>query len=73
VEHGKEADLGTQVLGVSTYRTQGISRGSEENAVDHLLVLVGDRGNLLRNRKHNVEVLAIEKFGLAALNPLSAS
>jgi hypothetical protein len=34
---------------------------------------IGDRGNLFRNGKHNVEVLAIEKFGLTALDPLSAS
>jgi len=34
--------------------------------------LVGDGSNLLRDGEYHVEVLAIEKFGLAALDPLRA-
>src|SRR4051812_42196775 len=73
VEHGKEADLGAQVFGVGGDGPEGFGRGAEENAVDHLLVLVGDRGNLFRHCEHDVEVLAVEEFGLAALDPFRAS
>lgn len=36
-------------------------------------VLAGDRGNLLGNSEHHVEVLAVEQFSPAPLNPLGAS
>jgi hypothetical protein len=72
VEYGKEADFRAEVFRISGYDPQGFGRGSEENAINHFLILVGDGGNLFRYRKDDVKVLAIEKFGLAALDPLSA-
>jgi len=72
VKDGEEADLRTQMFGVGGYGSLSFGHGPEENAVKHLLVLVGDRGNLFRHREYNVEVLAVEEFGLAALDPLSA-
>ena len=72
VQDGEEADLRAEVFGIGGYGTQGFGRGLEENAVDHLLVLVGDRGNLVRHREDDVEVLAVEKFGLAVFDPLGA-
>ena len=73
MEHGEESDLRTQVFGISGDGPQGFGRGAEENAVNHLLVLVGDWGNLFRHREYNVEVLAVEEFRLAVLDPLGAS
>src|SRR5258708_6765772 len=73
VKDGEEADLRTQMFGVGGYGSQSFGHGPEENAVNHLLVLVGDRGNLFRHREYNVEVLAVEEFGLAVLDPLGAS
>ena len=72
VEHGEEADLGAQVLGIGGDGAQGLGRGPEQNAVDHLLVLVSDGGDLFRHGEHDVEVLGVEKFGLAVLDPLGA-
>jgi hypothetical protein len=68
----EEADLRTQMFGIGGDGAQGFSGGSEENAVDHLLVLPGNRGNLLGNGEHHVEVLAVEQFGLPTLDPLGA-
>ena len=44
VEHGEEADLGAQVPGIGRDRAQGLGRRAEQDAVDDLLVLVGDGG-----------------------------
>jgi hypothetical protein len=70
MEHGEEADFGAQMLGIRSDGAQGFGRRLEENAVDYLLVLVGDGGNLFRHRKDNVEVLAVEQLGLAVSDPL---
>jgi hypothetical protein len=71
VEHSEEPNFGTQMFGISGYGAEGFCRGAEENAVDRLLVLVGDRGNLFRQREDDVEVLAVEELGLAVLDPFS--
>ena len=58
-------------LGSAAMVRQGFGRGAEENAVDHVLVLIGDRGNLFRHGEDDVEVLAVEKFGLAVFDPFA--
>ena len=72
-EHGKETDLGPQMLGVGRDGLQGFGRGLEEDAVDHLLVLVGDRGDLFRHGEDHMEIGHVEKFGLPVLDPLRPS
>src|SRR5215472_4038133 len=58
--------------GIGGDGAQGLGGGAEQNAVDHSLVLVSDRGNLFRHRKDHVEVLGIQKFGAAFLEPFRA-
>ena len=70
VQHGKEADLRTEMFGIGRDGSQRLGRGPEENAVDHLLVLVGDRGDLFRHGKDDVKIRNLQKFGLAVLDPL---
>ena len=72
VQHGEEADLGAQVLGVGGDRAQGLGRRAEQDAVDDLLVLVGDGGDFLRHGEDDVEVLGVEELGAAILQPLGA-
>jgi hypothetical protein len=36
VEHGKEADLGTEIFGIGSDGGQGLGRGSEQDAVDNI-------------------------------------
>ena len=45
VQHGEEADLGAQVLGIGGDGAQGLGGGAEEQAVDERLVLIGDGGD----------------------------
>jgi hypothetical protein len=40
--------------------------------IDHLFVLVSDRGNLVRYGEDNVKVLAVEKLDLTVFDPLGA-
>ena len=72
MEHGEEANLGTQVLGIGGDGAQGLGGGPEQNAVDHFLILVGDRGNLFRQRKDHMEILGVEKFGATIFKPFRA-
>ena len=72
VEHGEEANLSTQVLGIGGDGAQGLSGGPEQNAVDHFLILVGYRGNLFRQRKDHVKILGVEKFGATIFKPFRA-
>ena len=45
VEHSEEADLGAQMLGIGSDGGQGLGRGSEQNAVDEIFVLVSNGGD----------------------------
>src|SRR5215467_9451757 len=72
VEHGEEANFGTQMFGIGGDGVQGLGGGAEQNPVDHFLVLVGDAGNLFRYRKDHVEILSLEKLGAAILEPFGA-
>ena len=48
MEHGKKADLGAQVLGISGDGEQGFRRGPEQDAIELSLILMGNGCNLLR-------------------------
>jgi hypothetical protein len=56
VEDGEDADAGAQVLGIGRDGDHGLGRGLEQDVVDHGLVLVGNVGDLGRQREHDVEV-----------------
>lgn len=72
MQHGEEADLGAEMLGVGGDGAQRLGGGAEQQAVDERLVLVGDGGNGLRQREDDVEVPCVEKLGAAILQPLRA-
>ena len=70
MQHGEETDLGTQMLGVAGDGFQGFCCGLEKDAIDYLLILVGDRGDLCRHGKDNMKIGDRQKFGLPVLDPL---
>ena len=73
VKHRQEADGGAQVLGVPCYRQHRLGHGLEENAVDSSGVLQRQGGDLLRQRKHHVEILLYgQQLGFAFGQPLGA-
>ena len=54
MQQSDEADFGAQMLGIGSDCPQGLGRRLKQEVIDHGLVLVGDRGNLFRQRKHYV-------------------
>ncbi len=70
VKYGEKANLGAQMFGIGSNGGQGRGSGSKENAVDEILVLVGDGSNLLGYREDDVEIVSLENFGLSFFDPL---
>ena len=58
------------MLGVARDGLQGFCRGLEKDAIDYLLVLVSDRGDLFRYREDHMKIGDLQKFGLPVLDPL---
>ena len=56
VEDGEEADLGTQVFGISSDRAESSGRGLEQQVVNHYLVLQGQAGDGLGQGKDDVKI-----------------
>jgi len=57
VQNGGEADLGTEMLGIAGNPLERLGRGFKQNAIDHPLVLVGNRCDPLQQRDDDMEVL----------------
>jgi hypothetical protein len=70
VKYGEKADLGAQMLGIGSDGRQSLGRGSEENAVDEIFVLVSDGSNLFGNGEDDMKIVRVENFGRSFFNPL---
>ena len=73
VQHGEETDFRSQILRIGRNRLESFGGGPEENSIDHFLVMVGQGGDLCRNRKDDVIVRAIQQLSLPILDPLRSS
>ena len=71
MDYGEKADLSAQVLGISGDGEQGLRRSPEQNAIEFPLVLIGNGCNLFWHGEDHVEVLGVQEFGSAILEPLS--
>ncbi len=72
VQDGEEADLGAQVLGIGGDGAQRLGTGVEQDVVEHLLVLVGERCDRLGHGEDDVEIFDLEQLRLPVLQPLGA-
>ena len=72
VEHGDEADLGAEMLGIGGDPAQRLGRRSEQDGVDRLLVLEGDLGDRRRQGEDDVEVGHRQQLGLPGGEPFGA-
>ncbi len=70
VKYGEKADLGAQMLGIGRDGGQGLGRGSKENAVDEIFVLVSDGSKLFGNREDDMKIVRRENFGRSFFDPL---
>ena len=69
VEHGKEADLGTEMFGIGSDGGQGLGRGSEQNAVDDIFVLVSNGGDRFGEGEDDMEIRSRENFRFSFFDP----
>ena len=70
VKYGEKADLGAQMLGIGSDGGQGLGRGSEENAVDEIFVLVSDGSDRFGNREDDVKIVRRQNLGRSFFDPL---
>src|SRR5262245_50870587 len=69
MHNGGEADLGAKMLRIARYLLERLRCGFEQKAVDDLLVLVGNGGNLLRQREDRMEILDRQQIRLPCFQP----
>lgn len=72
VEYGEETDLSTEVLGIGTDGAQRLRGGGEEHVVEQRPILKGDGGDRFGQGEHDMEILTLEQFRLALLEPRRA-
>src|SRR5229473_2933365 len=73
VKYSEKADLGAQMLGIGSDGGQGLGRGSEENAVEEIFVLVSDGSDRFGNREDDMKIVRRENFGRSFFDPLRTS
>jgi hypothetical protein len=72
VEHAEEADFGAQMAGITRDFEQGLGAGAEQEIVDDLLVLQGQRSEPVRKGEDDMEVASRQEFLATRLQPLVA-
>src|SRR5271165_6100350 len=72
MQHAEETDLGAQMSGVASHFEQGCGAAAEQQVVDELLVLKGERGQFLRQSENNVHVGGGQQLALTCLQPAVA-
>ena len=71
VEHGRDADAGTEVLGIRRDRHHRVRGRPEQQVVDHGLVLERDIGDLGRQGEDEVEIADRQQIRLALGKPVA--
>src|SRR5208282_3702872 len=70
VQNRGEADLGAEMLRVAGNGFECLDRCLKQDAIHDCLVLVGKRGNLLRQREHDMKIFDLQQVSLARCKPL---
>ena len=73
MEHAEEADFGAQMAGIARDFEQRFGTGPEQEIVDDLLVLQGQRGEPPRKGEDDMDVGGGQKFAAARPQPTVAS
>lgn len=71
VQHGRDADARVEMTWVGGDREHGLRRSSEQQVVDHRLVVEGDVGDLGGDGEDDVEIADRQQVGLAGGEPLA--
>ena len=73
MEHAEEADFGAEMAGIAGDFEQRFGTGPEQEIVDDLLVLQGQRGEPPRKGEDDMDVGGGQEFAAARLQPTVAS
>ena len=73
MEHAEEADFGAEMAGITGDFEQRFGTGPEQEIVDDLLVLQGQRGEPPRKGEDDMDVGGRQEFATARLQPTVAS
>ena len=73
VKHAKEADLGAEMFGIASDFEEGFGAGLQQEVVQDLLVLPGERCQLMGQGEDNMNVRRRQKFLATCLEPTVAS
>jgi len=72
VEHTEEADFRAQMLGIACHFEQRLGTSLEQQIVEELLVLQGERGEPVRKGEDHVHIGSGQQFPTARLQPTVA-
>ena len=64
VQHAEKADLGAEMFGIGGDLQHGLGAGSKQQGIDDLLIVQCQPRQVVRQRKHDMEVADIEQFFL---------
>ena len=71
MQNACEADLGAEMFGVTGNGLERLGGCLKQDAIRDRLVLVGQNGNLLRQREHDMKILDLQQVGLARCQPIA--
>src|SRR5262249_25937126 len=72
MEHAEKADLCTKMMGIAGDLEQGLGTGVKQQAVDHALVLQGERRQFPRQGEDSMHVAGRQQFAFPRLKPVQA-
>ena len=72
MQHREESDPNAQTCGVGGNREQRFRRGAKQDAVNLARILKRQPADLLRQRKHDVEIPGWQQVGFPCRQPLGA-
>src|ERR1700687_2865238 len=69
VQDGEKADLCPQTFGLGSAGVTGRGRGSEQNAVDEIFVLVSNSRDLFGEREEDMKIVRLENLRFPFFDP----
>jgi len=72
VEHAEEADFGPEMTGIAGHFEQRFRTGSEQQIIDHLLVLQGQRSHFVGQREDHMRIACGQEFAPSGGEPAVA-
>ena len=73
VQHAEESNLCPEVLGIASNRKKGLGAGSNQQIINYLFVLQGQRGEFVGQSEHHMDVADGQKLAPAGFEPAVAN